>query len=83
MIALKILDHVPIISIDRSDVRNALPTGAWQALGDVARQEQRVGRAQAARLLFTAVSIDSAEALRIGLVDMIGDVTKVIDDRAQ
>jgi len=187
MIALKILDHVAIISLERPDARNALPTGAWQALagsirtiptsvralllrsavpgvfcagadladlarlvddvdartafrvaledavgelaglsiptvaaveggcfgagvalalgcdlivaspaarfglpparlgigypvGDVARLAQRVGRAQAARLLFTATSIDSAEALRIGLVDMIGDAAKVIDD---
>jgi enoyl-CoA hydratase/carnithine racemase len=187
MIALKILDHVAIISLERPDARNALPTGGWQALaasirtipssvralllrsmvpgvfcagadladlarlvddveartafrvaledavgelvalsiptvaaveggcfgagvalalgcdlivaspaarfglpparlgigypvGDVARLAQRVGRAQAARLLFTAVSIDSAEALRIGLVDMIGDAAKVIDE---
>ena len=45
MIALEILDHVAMISIDRPEVRDALPTGAWQALGDVARLAQRVGRA--------------------------------------
>jgi enoyl-CoA hydratase/carnithine racemase len=187
MIALKLLEKVAIISLERPDARNALPTGAWQALaasirtippgaralllrsavpgvfcagadladlarlvddveartefrhaledavgelaamqiptvaaieggcfgagvalalacdlivaspaarfgipparlgigyppGDVARLVQRVGRAQAARLLFTAGSIDSAEALRIGLADMIGDAAKVIDE---
>ncbi|MBY9061574.1 enoyl-CoA hydratase/isomerase family protein [Sphingomonas yunnanensis] len=190
MIALKLLDHVAILSLERPDARNALPTGAWQALaaslrtiptsaralllrsavpgvfcagadladlarlvddvearsvfrlaledavgvlaelpiptvaqveggcfgagvalalacdlivaspgarfgipparlgigypvGDVARLARRVGRAQAARLLFTAGSIDSAEALRIGLVDNIGDASEVIDEIAR
>lgn len=39
---------------------------------DVARLSARVGRAQAARLLFTATAIDSEEAARIGLVDLVG-----------
>lgn len=40
---------------------------------DVARLTTRVGRAQAARLLFTAAPIDATEALRIGLADLPGD----------
>jgi enoyl-CoA hydratase/carnithine racemase len=40
---------------------------------DVARLSHRVGEAQAARLLFTGATIDAGEALRIGLVDAIGD----------
>ena len=40
---------------------------------DVARLSARVGEAQAARLLFTGATIDAAEAVRIGLVDTIGD----------
>ncbi|MBW6525417.1 enoyl-CoA hydratase/isomerase family protein [Sphingomonas sp. RHCKR7] len=54
--------------------------GIGYPVADVARLAQRVGRAQAARLLFTAGSIDSAEALRIGLIDMIGDAAKVVDE---
>ncbi|MBB3692937.1 enoyl-CoA hydratase/isomerase family protein [Sphingomonas sp. BK580] len=54
--------------------------GIGYPAGDVARLARRIGRAQAARLLFTAGSIDSAEALRIGLVDMIGDAAKLIDE---
>ncbi len=44
---------------------------------DVARLAERVGQAQAARLLFTAAPIDAGEALRIGLVDQIADVGEV------
>lgn len=40
---------------------------------DVARLAAQVGRGQAARLLFTAQTIDSAEALRIGLVEAVGE----------
>lgn len=40
---------------------------------DVARLAARVGEGQAARLLFTAAPVDAAEALRIGLADMIAD----------
>jgi enoyl-CoA hydratase/carnithine racemase len=40
---------------------------------DVARLVARVGRGQAARLLFTAQPIDADEALRIGLADVIAD----------
>ena len=40
---------------------------------DVHRLIELVGTGQAARLLFTAGSIDSAEAHRIGLVDLIAD----------
>lgn len=46
---------------------------------DVARLAARVGEAQAARLLFTAETIDADEALRIGLVDMIDDGAAVAD----
>lgn len=40
---------------------------------DVARLSARIGRTQAARLLFTGATIDAAEALRIGLADAIDD----------
>lgn len=40
---------------------------------DVASLADRIGTAQAARLLFTGATIDAAEAHRIGLVDAIGD----------
>lgn len=40
---------------------------------DVARLVARVGRGQAARLLFTAAPIDADEARRIGLADLIAD----------
>jgi enoyl-CoA hydratase/carnithine racemase len=40
---------------------------------DVARLAGRVGEAQAARLLFTGATIGAGEALRIGLIDAIGD----------
>lgn len=40
---------------------------------DLGRLSALIGRGQAARLLFTAETIDAAEAHRIGLVDMIGD----------
>ena len=47
---------------------------------DVHRLVQLVGRGQAARLLFTASSIDSAEACRIGLIEMIAaDIGPVMD----
>ena len=40
---------------------------------DVARLVARVGRGQAARLLFTAAPIDADEARRLGLADLIAD----------
>lgn len=40
---------------------------------DVARLAAQVGRGQAARLLSTARTIDSAEALRIGLVEVVAE----------
>ena len=40
---------------------------------DLARLSALVGPGQAARLVFTAETIDAAEALRIGLVESIGD----------
>ena len=40
---------------------------------DVARLAAQIGQGQAARLLFTAQTIDSAEALRIGLVEAVGE----------
>ena len=39
---------------------------------DLARLSALIGPGQAARLLFTAETIDAAEAVRIGLVEMIG-----------
>lgn len=51
--------------------------GIGYPAGDVARLVARVGRGQAARLLFTAETIDAEEASRIGLVDWIGDATSV------
>lgn len=39
---------------------------------DIARLVRQVGRGQAARLLFTAMPIDADEALRIGLVEVVG-----------
>jgi enoyl-CoA hydratase/carnithine racemase len=44
---------------------------------DVARLSARVGQGQAARLLFTAATIDAAEAHRIGLADLLADPTEV------
>lgn len=40
---------------------------------DVHRLVELVGAGQASRLLFTALAIDSAEAHRIGLVDLVAD----------
>lgn len=51
--------------------------GIGYPAGDVARLVARVGRGQAARLLFTAETIDAEEASRIGLVDWIGDATSL------
>ncbi|MCC2980220.1 enoyl-CoA hydratase/isomerase family protein [Sphingomonas sp. IC4-52] len=48
---------------------------------DLGRLSALIGPGQAARLLFTAETIDAAEAVRIGLVEMIGSgdaVTKAI-----
>lgn len=56
------------------DARFAIPParlGIGYPAADVARLVARVGRAAAARLLFTADAIDAAEARRIGLVDLI------------
>ncbi len=50
---------------------------------DVARLARRIGEAQAARLLFTGATIDAAEALRIGLVDQIGDAATMADEVAR
>lgn len=44
---------------------------------DLGRLSALIGPGQAARLLFTAETIDAAEAHRIGLVDMIGDCAEV------
>lgn len=44
---------------------------------DVARLAALVGAGQAARLLFTGAAIDADEALRIGLVEAIGDAAAV------
>ncbi|WP_165356546.1 enoyl-CoA hydratase/isomerase family protein [Sphingosinicella sp. BN140058] len=41
--------------------------------GDIHRLVSLVGRGQAARLLFTAATIDAAEAHRIGLVDAVSE----------
>lgn len=46
---------------------------------DIARLAALVGPGQAARLLFTAGTIDAAEAQRIGLIEMIGDGTAVAE----
>ena len=46
---------------------------------DVHRLVALVGPGQAARLLFTAASIGAEEAARIGLVELIGDETAVVD----
>lgn len=44
---------------------------------DVARLVAAVGRGQAARLLFGAVTIDAAEAARIGLVEVLAESAEV------
>lgn len=44
---------------------------------DVARLAARVGAAQAARLLFTARPVDAAEAVRIGLADLLSDGAEI------
>ncbi len=46
---------------------------------DIARLSALVGPGQAARLLFTADTIDAAEAQRIGLVEAIGDGAAVAE----
>lgn len=51
--------------------------GIGYPASDVARLVARVGRGQAARLLFTAEAIDAEEASRIGLVDCIGDAGSI------
>lgn len=45
---------------------------------DVQRLVALVGCGQAARLLFTAQTIDAGEAARIGLVERLGDVDEVV-----
>ena len=45
---------------------------------DVHRLVELVGRGQAARLLFTAASVDADEAARIGLVDQIGGIDELV-----
>jgi enoyl-CoA hydratase/carnithine racemase len=45
---------------------------------DVHRLVSLVGRGQAARLLFSAATVDAAEAARIGLVEMIGGEAETI-----
>ena len=62
------------------DARFAIPParlGIGYPPGDVARLLDRVGKGQAARLLFTAAPVDAAEALRIGLADLSGDGTDI------
>ncbi|WP_339347929.1 enoyl-CoA hydratase/isomerase family protein [uncultured Sphingomonas sp.] len=59
-----------------ADARFSIPParlGIGYPAGDVARLIARVGKGQAARLLFTAAPVDAAEALRIGLADLSGD----------
>lgn len=45
---------------------------------DVARLRDRVGRSQAARMLFSAQPVDADEALRIGLADLRGDAGTIV-----
>jgi len=45
---------------------------------DVHRLVSLVGRGQGARLLFSAATIDAAEAARIGLIEMIGGEAETI-----
>lgn len=52
--------------------------GISYPLEDVHRLVDRVGAAQAARLLFSARSIDAAEAARIGLVEEVGDLEGIV-----
>lgn len=52
--------------------------GIGYPAGDVARLVARVGRGQAARLLFTAAPIDADEARRIGLAEVVGDAAAVV-----
>jgi enoyl-CoA hydratase/carnithine racemase len=46
--------------------------------GDVHRLVQRIGPGQAARMLFSAATIDAEEALRIGLADVLEDPSTFI-----
>ena len=58
------------------NARFAIPParlGIGYPAADVARLAGRVGRGQAARLLFTAAAIDAVEAHRIGLADLLDD----------
>jgi enoyl-CoA hydratase/carnithine racemase len=64
---LRIASASSIFAIPPARLGIAYPTE------DVARLAHRLGEAQAARLLFTGATIDAGEALRIGLVDAIGD----------
>jgi enoyl-CoA hydratase/carnithine racemase len=57
-----------------ADARFAVPPaklGIAYPAPDVARLTERVGQGAARRLLFTADPIDAAEALRIGLADLV------------
>ncbi len=62
------------------EARFAVPPaklGIGYPAADVARLAARVGRGQAARLLFTAAPIDAGQALRIGLADQIADADEI------
>lgn len=68
------------IRVAGDEARFAVPParlGIGYPSEDVARLAARVGHGQAARLLFTAATIDAAEALRIGLVDLVGEGAEV------
>lgn len=67
------------------DARFAIPParlGIGYPAGDVARLVARIGRGQAARLLFTGAAIDAPEAQRIGLVELVGDADLIAHEIA-
>ncbi|MBW6523764.1 enoyl-CoA hydratase/isomerase family protein [Sphingomonas sp. RHCKR47] len=69
------------VIVATTDARFAIPParlGIGYPAPDVARLVARVGRGQAARLLFTAAPVDAGEAQRIGLVDLLGEATEVV-----
>ena len=72
-VALMLAADVRVASSDASFAIPPARLGIGYPAEDLARLLAVVGPGQAARLLFTAATIDAHEALRIGLVDVIGD----------
>lgn len=71
--ALALATDVRVASEQASFALPPAKLGIGYPAEDIGRLSALIGPGQAARLLFTAETIDAAEAHRIGLVDLIGD----------